>query len=37
VFSLRRFIEQHRRFYDNVLNRRGPGQDIVDAAHVGAG
>jgi glycosyltransferase involved in cell wall biosynthesis len=35
VFSLRRFIDQYRRFYDNVLNRRWPGQDIVDAAYAG--
>lgn len=35
VFSLRRCIDQHRQFYDNVLNSRSPGQDISDAAYPG--
>jgi glycosyltransferase involved in cell wall biosynthesis len=35
VFGLRRFVDQHRTFYDNVLSRRGPGQGIVDAACAG--
>jgi glycosyltransferase involved in cell wall biosynthesis len=35
VFSVRRFIDQHRTFYDNVLNGRSPGRDIVDAACAG--
>lgn len=35
VFGLRRFIEQHMRVYDNLLNDRAPGEGITDSAQVG--
>jgi len=35
VFGLRRCVEQHKRFYENVLSGIAPGNGITDSAQVG--